>query len=352
MLLAAAVLVMRAAALARGAGLAVEAAIDCGLCLGIAALSGGFGLGAAAFLVLLGLQGSAGLGRGEAVVLGMLTLAGLFASRLAGAGGAIEPYQADLLGVLVALVRSAEIVLRSPKAMAPDTLASLAALGHELRTPLNVIIGYAGLMRILPADAGAERAGAYARIIETSGEHLLAVLEAAGAGGPRSEGQALAPDACGTLAAVAEALRPKAAARGITVRLPALLPDASPSADRRALTQVLMNLLGNAIKFSPTGSQVTIGVSQEPHGLALRIHDDGIGVAAETLARLGRPYLRAPEAQAQGVEGMGLGLAISKRIAEQQGWRLVLESAPGAGTTAVLTLPYARRSIRVFRDAA
>jgi two-component system cell cycle sensor histidine kinase PleC len=114
-------------------------------------------------------------------------------------------------------------------------------------------------------------------------------------------------------------------------------------ADYRAVKQVLLNLLSNAIKFTPRGGMVTIGAERrdDPLGERVRIsvQDTGIGIPADDLARLARPFEQIESQHAKTQQGTGLGLALTKALVEMHGGLLDLRSAPGQGTSAIFSLP-------------
>lgn len=112
-------------------------------------------------------------------------------------------------------------------------------------------------------------------------------------------------------------------------------------ADRRAVRQILFNLVSNAIKFTPEGGRVTMSGSIDGDLLRIDVADTGIGIPAADLPRLARPFEQVANAMTRNTHGSGLGLAISKALAELQGGRLAIESEIGRGTTVSLWLPRA-----------
>ena len=124
----------------------------------------------------------------------------------------------------------------------------------------------------------------------------------------------------------------------ITVEVPPGLPPVR--ADERALKQILLNLLSNAVKFTPAGGQVTLQARLDPDGgMALAVRDTGIGIAAADLPKALASFAQVDSSLTRKYEGVGLGLPISRALAELHGGRLELASAPGAGTTATVHLP-------------
>jgi signal transduction histidine kinase len=120
--------------------------------------------------------------------------------------------------------------------------------------------------------------------------------------------------------------------RGLTVRV-----------DARALRQILLNLLSNAVKFTPEGGKIAIVVMVDSEGaLAVRVSDTGVGIPADALERVFKPFERAHHDTERPIEGTGLGLSIARRLAALHGGTIVLESRIGTGTVATLVLPASR----------
>ena len=291
-------------------------------------------------------------------LLGLSILAAVTAGGVSKFGGSPQLLDANLLeilGSLAALVQlgsittggSIEPVAALPIRPVADQLDAhaLAVLSHELRTPLNAIIGFAGLLRTLRNEAGiAARRDDYARIIESSGQHMLGVLEEAVGGAhvaqPGRHGPALsAIDLESSVAECLDLLTPLAAANAVTLELRHGAHPHRAIGEARALRQILLNLVANAIKFSSAGGSVKVSVHRRGNGrLEIAVADRGMGIPPSELTSIGRPYNRGAEALARQIEGSGLGLAISRQLAEQLGGCLDLESRTGAGTTARVQL--------------
>jgi signal transduction histidine kinase len=217
----------------------------------------------------------------------------------------------------------------------------LANMSHELRTPLNAILGYADILKRKAADARPLLDGL--TIIEQSGEHLLTlindVLDLA-----KIEAGKLdiipAPLHLPTfLRQIIGIIRARAAAKNLslTYEPTSPLPD-TVVADERRLRQVLLNLLGNAVKFTDRGHvtlRVTASGGDQRQGcvaLTFEVEDTGIGIPPDRLERLFQPFEQVSEAERR-VDGAGLGLAISQQIVQRMGSRLHVESEPGKGST-------------------
>ncbi|WP_437840568.1 hybrid sensor histidine kinase/response regulator [Sorangium sp. So ce1153] len=219
----------------------------------------------------------------------------------------------------------------------------LASMSHELRTPLNGILGYAQLLQRSPRLAPEDRPSV--DVVRRSGEHLLTliddVLDLARVEAGRMDlapGDVHLPSLART---VAELCKVRAAQKGLAFEHE--VAEGTPAwvrADEKRLTQVLLNLLGNAIKFTRAGRvtfRVAGGEREGRGGVVFRVEDTGPGIAPADLARIFEPFEQAGDERAR-VEGAGLGLAITRRIVDQMGGRIDVESAPGEGSTFTVAL--------------
>jgi signal transduction histidine kinase len=223
----------------------------------------------------------------------------------------------------------------------------LANMSHELRTPLNAIIGFSEMMRTEAlGPVGSPRYRAYADDINRSGMHLLGLInDLLDLSKIEAGKMELVEDMVDVPRLVEDCLLlVRDVARRGKVELVAEVPSGLPLlyADERKLKQVLLNLLSNAVKFTPEGGKVAVAAEASGgRGLALAIADTGIGIAPEHLAVVLEPFGQVRQAQDDLAEphGTGLGLPLSRALAELHGGRLEIESAPGRGTTIRLCLP-------------
>jgi protein-histidine pros-kinase len=221
----------------------------------------------------------------------------------------------------------------------------LASMSHELRTPLNAIIGFTGtlLMKLPgPLTAAQEK---QLRTVQSSGRHLLSLindlLDLAKIQSGKVEVN-LEPVSCrDVVQEVTTALRPAVDSKGLELTFTVAPEDATALADRRALSQILLNLANNAIKFTREG-RIAIEVSrretQERRSIDFRVSDTGCGIRPEDQARLFQAFAQVDAARHGPVEGTGLGLHLSRMLAELMGGTISLESEHGRGSAFTLTL--------------
>jgi cell cycle sensor histidine kinase DivJ len=220
----------------------------------------------------------------------------------------------------------------------------LANMSHELRTPLNAILGFSEVMtHEIFGPVGGPRYLEYARLIHESGAHLLSLINAVLDMSKIEAGRyTLKPemfDLEETLGLAAEFVRLQAEHGGVTLRL-SVAPEARRvRADKRALLQVLINLLSNGVKFTPKGGVVSAAALRTPRGLEIAIGDTGIGIAAADLNRLGRPFEQIESEYTKVKEGTGLGLALVRGLVHLHGGTMTFESTVGEGTTVRILLP-------------
>jgi two-component system cell cycle sensor histidine kinase PleC len=227
-------------------------------------------------------------------------------------------------------------------------------MSHELRTPLHAIIGFSELIRDqAPTRPGSPPIAGYASDILISGRHLLDLINTILDITKIESGTATLTERLFPFADLARnalvSIRAQAEAHHITLDL--RLPEIPLRlfADRTRLLQVLINLLANAVKFTPDDGEIVLSVAYNPAGdVILSVIDSGIGMTeAEIMVAL-EPFGQVDNTLSRTFEGTGLGLPLASRLAELHGGRLELTSIKGRGTAARVTLP----SWRVARPAA
>ncbi len=226
----------------------------------------------------------------------------------------------------------------------------LASMSHELRTPLNAMLGFAQLLADRADGTLTARQREFVESILTAGRHLLALINDLIDLSKIEAGKLdLAADRFGLREQVTEAARllaPAAYAKGLEMVLDvaAGVPDALVG-DPRRLRQVLVNLVSNAVKFTERG-RVVVRVEPEAEtygGIRLRfdVADTGVGLSVAQQSRLFEPFVHGPARTAHEQEGIGLGLLITRRLAEAMGGSLAVDSAAGSGSVFSCTLPFA-----------
>lgn len=219
----------------------------------------------------------------------------------------------------------------------------VANVTHEIRTPLTSIIGF---VETLQQGALADRAQAlvFLKTIHQNAQRLnrlvddLLTLSAIELGETQ-----LRPERIEVSRAVEQALAviaPQASEKGL--RIVREIPEGAPPlmADRDRLMQILLNILDNAVKFTPAGGQIAVSTAAaEPGRVTLRISDTGVGIPKGDIPRLGERFYRADKMRSRELGGTGLGLSIVKHLLQAHGGRLTIDSAPGLGTTVSLTFP-------------
>ena len=220
----------------------------------------------------------------------------------------------------------------------------LATMSHELRTPLNAIIGFSEMIvqeDVLLLDAA--RRKEYAQLINDSGQHLLSVVNSILDMSKMESGnfeivpEPFAPrdvlvNGCNLLA-----LKARDNGVELVTRVPEDLPQIT--GDPRAFKQIVLNLVSNAIKFTERGGSVTISARVEGQRMALRVMDNGVGIAPDDLKRIGDPFFQAGTTYQRRHEGTGLGLSIVKSLVALHGGEMDVQSRVAEGTTVTVMLP-------------
>ena len=241
------------------------------------------------------------------------------------------------------LVRSYKLAVEASEAKS----LFLAHMSHELRTPLNAIIGFSDALRSAAfGQLGSEQYECYAGHIYNSGRLLAGLIDGL---------LDLARIEAGTLELAEEDVAIFELVEKCTQFFQSPSGDAVPPittmelppglmlrADRQAVMRVLLNLLSNAIKFTPPEGRISISGEIDDAGLALKVTDTGAGISEEGLAQIGKPFVRLRSESGQQNGGTGLGLFISRSIAERHGGDLAVASVIGRGTTVTIRFPRER----------
>jgi two-component system cell cycle sensor histidine kinase PleC len=226
----------------------------------------------------------------------------------------------------------------------------LANMSHELRTPLNAIIGFSEIMESgMFGTLGSEKYQEYCHDILTSGRYLLEVINdildmsKIEAGRMRLDMEPL--DLAKTLSESMRVVSGRAEDKNLV--LDAEVEGSIPVvADRRAIKQILVNLLSNAVKFTPDNGKVVVRCRLLDDSIRLMIADTGIGIAPQSLQRLGRPFEQVESQLTKTYHGSGLGLAIAKSLTNLHGGSMRLRSKLGTGTVVCVSLPRDARQTR------
>ncbi len=220
----------------------------------------------------------------------------------------------------------------------------LATMSHELRTPLNAIIGFSEMIAqedVLMIDAG--RRKEYAQLINDSGQHLLSVVNGIldmskmESGNFEISPEPFAPR--GALLNCCNLLALKARENGIDLVTRANEDLPVITGDPRAFKQILLNLVSNAIKFTERGGTVRVSAGVEGPRLVVRVADNGVGISADDLKRIGDPFFQAGKTYQRRHEGTGLGLSIVKSLVALHGGEMTVQSKIDEGTTITVALP-------------
>jgi signal transduction histidine kinase len=255
---------------------------------------------------------------------------------------ATHPVATGVNADLQAELDEARAARAAAEADAKAKMRFLANMSHELRTPLNAIMGFSDIMRTRLFGDLPPRYSDYPELIHESGRHLLDlindVLDMSKIEADRYELTCEEFDAREPVSAALRILQIQAHESRVQLRgvLPASELDVN--ADRRAIKQIVLNLVANALKFTPALGSVTVTLHAAQGAMELAVADTGVGIAPEDLAKLGRPFEQAGDAASR-AGGTGLGLSLVKAFAKLHGGDMTIESRLGEGTAVTVRLP-------------
>jgi two-component system, cell cycle sensor histidine kinase DivJ len=235
-----------------------------------------------------------------------------------------------------------EVVRLESKRANADRSRIIATVGHELRTPLNAIIGFSEMLT-KSVKINASDQVEYAKLINDSGRHLLSVvngmLDASKieAGHFELARERFVPGPAIENCVDLLALQAREEGIEIRLRIAQILPEIA--ADKRAFNQILINLISNAIKFTPRGGCVTIGALCDGPKLVVTVEDTGVGIEQDDLARLGEAFFQASTCHGRKSGGSGLGLSIVKGLVRLHEGEVDIRSRVGEGTRVTVRLP-------------
>lgn len=266
-----------------------------------------------------------------------------------------ETFLRAAAGILAGVIERGRIVERLRQATKAADAANrakstfLANMSHELRTPLNAIIGYSEMLQEEAADAGQEDFVPDLKKIQSAGRHLLelinAVLDLSKVEAGKMELYLETFDIGEMIQAVAAVAQPLVKKNSNSLAVSGAAEAGRMRADLTKLRQALLNLLGNACKFTEHGN-IRLDVAREtaPEGeggdrIAFTVEDTGIGMTPEQVAKIFQPFTQADAGTARQFGGTGLGLTITERFCRMMGGDISVESAPGVGTRFTMRIP-------------
>jgi len=219
----------------------------------------------------------------------------------------------------------------------------LANMSHELRTPLNAILGFSELM-LLGLAASPEKIEEYAQNINGAAQHLLAlindILDLARIEAGKLDLTTKEVDAAAVLTTCVVIVTERANQGGVTVSIAEPMSPLFVWADERKLKQIVLNLISNAVKFTPAGGSVIVNSRRLENGwFRLSVEDTGIGIGKNDLEKIFQPFVQVDGRLNRKYEGAGLGLPLTRRLVEMHGGTLKVESELGRGTTVTVDLP-------------
>jgi len=252
----------------------------------------------------------------------------------------------DQGALLAEQVEEIEFARREAARANDSKVKFLRAISHELRSPLNAVIGFADLIQSEPyGPLGNARYRDYVGDIHASGKHLLSLVNQLLDLSRMEAGHHRLDPGRHDFATIYDSAWQIVGGllQGSGLAYEADLADGLPGlyADPQAIRQVLVNVLSNAIKFTPEGGTIRLRAEADGKTLTVTVTDTGIGISPQAIPRLMRPFERGDEAEDRQIQGSGLGLAISRSLVELHGGGIEIESELGRGTTVTIRLPFA-----------
>jgi PAS domain S-box-containing protein len=219
----------------------------------------------------------------------------------------------------------------------------LASMSHELRTPLNAIAGYAELMELGVLGPVNERQTDALGRLQRSRRHLHSlvdqVLNFARIEAGKVQFDIRPVPVNDALEHIADMVAPQAAGKDLKYDFDGCDPNIAVDADRDRMDQIMLNLIGNAVKYTPGGGAIRVGVQCHPKTVSIEVRDTGPGIPAEKQQVIFQPFVQLGSTTDATASGVGLGLAISRDLARSMGGDIEVESRDGTGSTFTLTLP-------------
>jgi len=272
----------------------------------------------------------------------------------------IEPVRVVAVTRNISELKAQQVEITQARDIAEEASATktrfLANISHELRTPLNAIIGFSDLLKdkCLNNNVTSSQRD-YIKLIHQSGSHLLLVvndlLDMSMIEGGKLRFRCEKFDVSALITSVVRIMQVTADQRGIRISQNLDEDVCNITADRRAVHQILFNLISNAVKFSHEGSEVRVFLKANSTQITLSIMDNGIGISSEVIPKLCQPFVQAESSNSRTYEGAGLGLSLVAGLVELHGGKMNIASELAKGTCVTITIPRHRQDQNSQRDA-
>jgi signal transduction histidine kinase len=263
------------------------------------------------------------------------------------------------LSLLAAQSKAIEAERNLRRALDADASKSmfLANMSHELRTPLNSVVGFAQLLRERTEIAGKpELVREYAEYIQSSGSHLLGLINQILDLSRANVGVIVLNETCidlgETLIEITRLMRPQASEAKVGMHVHAGAGQFMLKGDDLRVRQVVTNLIGNAVKFTPAGGRVDVSAAVDASSVIIEVRDTGPGIAMQDQARVFEPFIQADAGLDKRHQGTGLGLAITRKLVELHGGTISVKSVLGEGCAFTVRFPRERLMSEAQRKTA